>query len=119
MRLAMEYESKQGWVPEDVSGENHGFDIRLTQYDQDGSFTDIRYTEVKARAQSGAVRISSNERKKARHFWKKFWLYIVTQAGAMNPQLNCIQNPVERFQMDEDIFSTSYIIPEDRWIVQT
>jgi len=102
----MEYESKQGWVPEDVSGENHGFDIRLTQYDQEGSFTDIRYTEVKARAQSGAIHLSANEWKKARHFEEKFCLYIVTDAGTDEPNLHRIRDPGEQFREDEDIFAT-------------
>jgi len=106
MRLSMEYESKQGWVPEDVSSENHGFDIRSTKYDQDGSFTDIRYTEVKARAQSGAIHLSANEWKKARHFEEKFCLYIVTDAGTDEPNLHRIRDPGEQFREDEDIFAT-------------
>jgi hypothetical protein len=116
MREAMAYEREQGWQPQDVSGENHGFDIRSARYDPDGTFADIRYIEVKARAQSGAVRISANEWKKARHFGDKFWLYIVTDASTNNPTLNSIQDPAAVFQMEEDIFATGYIIPEDRWI---
>jgi hypothetical protein len=116
MREAMAYERQQGWQPEDVSGENHGFDIRSTRYDPDGTFADIRYIEVKARAQSGAIRLSANEWKKARHFGEKFWLYIVTDASTNNPTLNSIQDPAAVFQMEEDIFATGYIIPEERWI---
>ncbi len=60
MREAMQYEREQGWRPEDVSGENHGFDVRSTRYHPDGTpsagsgpaFADIRYIEVKARARS-------------------------------------------------------------------
>lgn len=119
MRVAMQYERDQGWSPEDVSGENLGFDIRSTQYAGDGSFADIRYIEVKARAQSGAVRISANEWKKARHFGEKFWLYIVVQAGSEHPQMHRIQNPAERFEMEVDIFTTGYHIPEERWLAHT
>lgn len=68
MRVALDYEREQGWRPEDVSGENHGFDVRSTRYDSDGTFADIRYIEVKARAGSGAIRLSANEWKKARRF---------------------------------------------------
>jgi superfamily II DNA or RNA helicase len=116
MQVALEYECQQGWSPQDVSSENLGFDIRSTCYADDGSFLDIRYIEVKARAQSGAVRISANEWKKARHFGDKFWLYIVTQAGSDEPQLHCIQNPAERFEMEVDIFTSGYQIPEERWL---
>jgi superfamily II DNA or RNA helicase len=115
MRVAMEYEQEQGWHPEDVSGENHGFDVRSTKYGPDGTFADIRYIEVKARARSGAIRLSANEWKKARHFDDKFWLYVVTEAGTDAPELHCLQNPAAHFQMDEDIFATGFIVPEDRW----
>jgi hypothetical protein len=115
MQAALQYEREQGWLPEDVSAENLGFDIRSTLYGQDGSFVDIRYIEVKARAHSGAVRISSNEWKKARHFGDKFWLYIVVDAGSSSPDLYRIQNPGNQFKMEEDIFAAGFIIPEDKW----
>jgi hypothetical protein len=119
MRTAMQYEREQGWQPEDVSGENHGFDVRSTCYNSDGTFADIRYIEVKARAQSGAIRLSANEWKKARHFDDKFWLYVVTDAGSETPRLHRIQNPAAHFRMDEDIFATGFIIPEEYWKRQT
>lgn len=64
------------------------------QYERDHGF-DVRYIEVKARARSGAVRISANEWKKARHFGEKFWLYGVTEAGM---EIHRIQHPVVRFR---------------------
>lgn len=115
MRVAMQHERDQGWHPEDASGENHGFDVRSSRYNADGTFADIRYIEVKARARSGAIRLSANEWKKARHFDDKFWLYIVTGAGTEAPELHRIQNPAVHFQMGEDIFATGFIVPEDRW----
>jgi len=115
MRVAMQFEREQGWQPEDVSGENHGFDVRSTCYNPDGTFVDIRYIEVKARSRTGAVRISANEWKKARHFGEKFWLYVVTEAATDEPQMHPIQNPAAHFRMDEDIFATGFIIPEENW----
>jgi len=115
MRVAMAYERDRGWHPEDVSGENHGFDVRSSQYEADGSFADVRYVEVKARAHSGAIRLSSNEWKKARHFGGKFWLYVVTEAGTDAPQLHRIQNPAVHFQIDRDIFATGFVIPLGKW----
>jgi SNF2 family DNA or RNA helicase len=96
MREAMRYEQEHDWTPEDVSGENHGFDVRSIFY-QDGEFAGIRYIEVKARAQSGAIRLSANEWKKARRYGNDYWLYIVTQAGTNEPQLQRIQNPTLEF----------------------
>jgi hypothetical protein len=40
MRVAMGYEREQGWRLEDVSGENHGFDVRSTRYNPDGTFAE-------------------------------------------------------------------------------
>ena len=73
----------------------------------------------KARARSEAIRLSANEWKKARHFGDKFWLYIVTQAASDAPQLQRIQNPAAHFQLDEDIFATGFIIPEEKWRERT
>ncbi len=115
MQVAMAYERAQGWQPEDVSGENHGFDVRSTRYNPDGTFADIRYIEVKARARSGAIRLSSNEWKKARHFGDKFWLYVVTGAAGDAPQLHRIQNPAAHLQMGKDILATGFIVREETW----
>jgi superfamily II DNA or RNA helicase len=115
MRVALAFEQERGRQPEDVSGENHGFDVRSVAYDEEGAFAGIRYIEVKARAQSGAIRLSANEWKKARRYGDDYWLYIVTQAATGDPQLQRIQNPAAQFALDEDIFATGFIIPEDRW----
>jgi superfamily II DNA or RNA helicase len=114
MDVSIAYETDNGWSPEDVHQENHGFDIRSIKYGEDGDFEDIRYIEVKARAQEGAIRISANEWKKAKRFQDKFWLYVVTAAGTAQPKLERIQNPVRAFKVDEDIYATGYIIPKDK-----
>lgn len=113
MEVAMKFEEKEGWKPEDVSKENLGFDIRSIKYAEDGTFEDIRYIEVKTRAREGAVRISANEWKKAKRFRDKYWLYVVTNA-ATEPKLTRINNPAEKFKIDEDIYATGYIIPFER-----
>jgi superfamily II DNA or RNA helicase len=119
MREAMAYEREHGWNPEDVSAENLGFDIRSTRYNDDGSYADTRYIEVKARAHMGAIRLSANEWKQARKFGKKYWLYIVIRAATDDPQVEPVPDPASQFQVGEDIFSTGFIIPEDRWRERT
>ena len=79
------------------------------------TFADVRYVEAKARARSGAIRLSANEWKKARHFDDKFWLYIVTDAGIDAPQLHRVHNPAAHFRMGEDIVATGYITHEETW----
>ena len=59
MEVAMEYERQQGRVPEDVTKENLGFDIRSRGKDE---------IEVKARAGEGDVALTPNERFKAKRF---------------------------------------------------
>ena len=106
-------------MPEDVSAENLGFDVRSIRYHEDGTLAEIRYIEVKARARSGAVRISSNEWKKARHFGDKFWLYVVTGAKTEAPALHRIPDPAAGFRVGEEIVATGYIIQEDVWRERT
>lgn len=115
MTVAMAYETENGWQPADVSGENHGFDVRSIQYESDGTLAAIRYIEVKARARSGGIRLSANEWKKARRHGEHYWLYIITQAASDAPHLSRIQNPAQHFTLDEDIFATGFIIPEEKW----
>ena len=115
MEVAIAYERERGWHPEDVSAENLGFDVRSICYGEDGTFDDIRYVEVKARARAGAIRLSSNEWKKARHFGEKFWLYVVTETGSDRPELHRIQDPAAHFSEGKDIFATGFIVHEEAW----
>jgi hypothetical protein len=115
MRVATEHEKSQGREVTDVSKETHGgFDLRSLGYDEHGR-AEPRYIEVKARARSGAVRISANEWKKARMFGDAYWLYIVTDAGSVSPVLTTLQNPATAFAEGEDIYATGYIIDEEKW----
>ncbi|NIA10356.1 MAG: DUF3883 domain-containing protein, partial [Nitrospiraceae bacterium] len=114
METAIGFEREDGWTVEDVHTENLGFDLRSVKYDEDGIFKDIRYIEVKARAKEGSIRLSANEWKKAKRFQDQYWLYIVTNAGTQTPKLTRIQNPHQRFRVDEDIYATGYIIPFER-----
>ena len=115
MGVAMHYEAQAGWHAQDVSPENHGFDIRSTLYDEEGIYRASRYIEVKARARSGAIRLSANEWKKARRHSEHYWLYIITHAATDSPQLTRIQNPAAHFTLGEDIFETGLIIPAEKW----
>lgn len=116
MRVAMDYETQNGRDVEDVSKEKHGgFDLRSMKFDEHGRLETIRYIEVKARARSGAIRLTANEWKKARHFGADYWIYIVTNAGTADPELTNIQNPAARFHEGENIFATGFIVSEKDW----
>lgn len=115
MELTLRFEKENGWIPEDVSAQNLGFDVRSIKYRPDGVLKGIRYIEVKSRAHSGNIRVSANEWKKARRFGEEYWLYIVTYAGTEKPQLIRIKNPAACFKIDDDIYATGYIIPQESW----
>ena len=103
METTMRYEREQGRIPEDVSAENLGFDVRST--DPAGL---KRYIEVKARSEPGAVSLTQNEWFKAKQFKLDYFLYVILNA-ATQPELQIIQNPAEQTSPEEKI-ETRYLI---------
>jgi len=97
MEEAMRYEREQGRMPEDVSAQNLGFDVRST--DAQGR---KRYIEVKGRAAIGPVQLTQNEWFKAQRFKDDYYLYVALNA-IIEPQLYIIQNPAMILQPDQQI----------------
>ncbi len=108
MEIAVQYERNQGREPEDVSKENLGFDIRSKGQDE------IRYIEVKARADEGEVALTQNEWFKAKRFKNQYWLYIVSNARK-SPTLHLIQNPAENLTVTERVEVVRFVIPPEEW----
>lgn len=106
MKVAMEYEIREGRRPEDVSSQNLGFDIRSV--DRDGR---VRYIEVKARAGVGEVALTQNEWFKAQRLKDDYYLYVVFNAVS-SPRLIIIQNPAERLKPQEKVDVVRYIVDE-------
>lgn len=109
MEVAMAYERMNGRIPEDVSAENLGYDIRSK-----GRDGEVRYIEVKARATTGEVALTQNEWFKAKRFREQYWLYVVENA-AINPTLYIIQNPAEKLEVVEKVESVRFIVPVNEW----
>ncbi|WP_347242800.1 DUF3883 domain-containing protein [Thermogutta sp.] len=86
---AMRYERERGWVPEDVSAEDRGFDI-LSRHPESGS---VRFIEVKGRAGEGPVALTPNEYKTAERLRGDYWLYVVFDC-ATRPRLIPVQDPL-------------------------
>jgi len=106
MKITMEHERRHGRIPEDVSGENLGFDVRSI------SDSEIRYIEVKARRGRDNVELTQNEWLKARRFRENYWLYVVYNAGT-DPELTVIQDPysnLEPLRREE----VRYIVPAEQ-----
>lgn len=104
MEYAMDYERKQGRIPEDVSQQNLGFDIR--SLDTRGT---IRYIEVKARAGRGGVALTQNEWFKAQRFGDDYYLYAIMNAASA-PELFVIRNPAARLHAKTQVESVRYLI---------
>jgi hypothetical protein len=89
MEEALRYERARGWLPEDVSSENRGFDI-LSRHPEGAQ---VRFIEVKGRATKGAIVLTANEYKTAERLRGDYWLYAVLDC-ATKPRLIPIQDPV-------------------------
>ncbi len=108
MEIAMEYERTMGRVPEDVSRDNLGFDIRSKGREE------IRYIEVKARKGEGLVALTCNEWFKAKRFKEQYWLYVVADA-VTNPTLYIINNPADTLNVEEQIEAVRFLVPVGEW----
>lgn len=109
MQIAIEFEKRSGRVPEDVSKENLGFDIRSKGRNE------VRYIEVKARADVGPVALTPNELFKAKRFKDQYWLYVVFKA-VKEPELIIINNPAEKLRCEEKVEVVRFIVPLEELI---
>ena len=113
MKFVMEYEKKQGRVPEDVHPENLGYDIRSIELPKAITHVDeiksCRYIEVKARAVEGVVAMTPNEWLMAQRLKDDYWLYIVINCTS-NPELYVLQNPAAKLEPDEEIDVLRYVV---------
>lgn len=108
MQVAMDHEREQGRIPEDVSQENLGFDIRSS--DENGR---IRYIEVKARAGTGVIELTQNEWFKAQRFGDDYYLYVVFNASS-HPELFIVRNPAVNLDAMEKIELVRYVVDEEQ-----
>jgi len=113
MKVAMEFEVKEGRNPVDVSKENLGFDVRSTV-----SNGEVRYIEVKARAGEGKIALTPNEWLMAQRLKEEYWLYVVVNA-ASTPELYVIQNPALHLKPEEEISIVRYIVKDWKDKAQT
>ncbi len=104
MSVVMEYEVRNERVPDDVSLQNLGYDIRSCD-----EAMNYRYIEVKARSKEGSVALTPNEWLMAQRLKDEYWLYIVINAST-NPELYLIQNPASKLSPDKEIDIVRYIV---------
>ncbi len=94
IEAAMAHERAQGWVVESVEAENRGYDLISRRFASDDPerVAEVRYIEVKGRAQVGEVALSPNEFLKAGILGEAYWLYVVYNC-ATQPELHPIHDP--------------------------
>ncbi len=81
---------------ESVESENRGFDLisRKPHPEDPDTSIDHRFIEVKGRAETGQVLLSTNEHKTAQRLGKDYWLYVVFNCSS-EPELHRIQDPAQ------------------------
>ena len=108
VRYVMQYEKEKLRIPEDVSSQNLGYDIKFIDKDNN-----VRYIEVKTRAKSGDIALTTNEWFKAQRFGDYYYLYVVYDA-AKEPKLSIIQNPCKNLNPTKEYISVRFIIDENQ-----
>jgi len=94
VREAIKHEESRGWTVESVETENRGFDLisRRPHPHDPKTFVEVRFIEVKGRADVGEVALSANEYKTAQRLGSDYWLYVAFRCCA-TPELHLIHDP--------------------------
>jgi len=110
MDVAMRYERSRGWSPRDVSDEGEHYDVR-----SESPSGELRFIEVKGRAQSGAIVITGPELDKLAQLGPRAWLYVVTFCKGEQPRLRMIQDPVSKLNPAMLYRQVQYLVEEADW----
>jgi len=124
IQFATKHEEAQGRSVESVETENRGFDLisRLPHPEDPKTAIDVRFIEVKGRAATGEIALTTNEYNTAKRLKKDFWLYVVFHC-ATNPSLNAIKDPgqldwqpivkIEHYRLNQDSVKHPVELKED------
>lgn len=109
MKIAMDYETSQGWNPTDVSMNNEGYDIKSISPEQIK-----KYIEVKGRNIEGGVMLSENEMNRLGQLGDSAWLYIIVNCKS-DPTLHRIQNPANILHFEKKTKGVQYFLSYEEW----
>jgi len=124
VQFAIQHEQAQGRVVESVEADNRGFDLisRKPHPEDPKTATDVRFIEVKGRADTGDIALTSNEYNTARRLKKDYFLYVVLHC-ATTPSLNILPDPatldwqpivkVEHYRLRQDSIRHPVELRED------
>jgi len=110
MDVVLRFERGRGWTPYDISLNGEHYDIR-----SEAPSGEVRYIEVKGRAESGAVMLTSPEVDKLRQLGERAFLYIVTQCREEKPSLRIIQDPMSQLSPEMLYRQVQYLVDEKDW----
>jgi superfamily II DNA or RNA helicase len=124
VQFAIKHEEAQGRAVESVEADNRGFDLisRKLHPEDPKTAIDVRFIEVKGRADTGDIALTSNEYNTAKRLKKDYYLYIVLRC-ATAPSLNIFQDPaildwqpivkVEHYRLKQDSIKHPVELKED------
>ena len=124
VQFAIKHEEAEGRVVESVEADNRGFDLisRKLHPEDPKTAIDVRFIEVKGRADTGDIALTSNEYNTAKRLKKDYYLYIVLHC-ATAPSLNIFQDPaildwqpivkVEHYRLKQDSIKHPVELKED------
>ena len=94
VQFVIQHEEAEGRVVESVEMDNRGFDLisRKPHPEDPKTAIDVRFIEVKGRAETGEIALTSNEYNTAKRLKKDDWLYVVFHC-ATQPSLNILRDP--------------------------
>ncbi len=113
VQFAIKHEEAEGRVVESVEADNRGFDLisRKPHPEDPKTAIDVRFIEVKGRAHTGDIALTSNEYNTAKRLRKDYSLYVVFHCTS-NPSLNILNDPstldwqpivkVEHYRLKQD-----------------
>jgi hypothetical protein len=125
VRFAIEHEEAEGRVVESVEADNRGFDLisRKPHPEDPKTAIDVRFIEVKGRAHTGDIALTSNEYNTAKRLRKDYSLYVVFHCASPNPSLNILNDPstldwqpivkVEHYRLKQDSVKHPVELKED------
>jgi superfamily II DNA or RNA helicase len=128
-RIAVDFviahEKAEGRLVESVESENRGFDLisRRPHPEDPKTALDVRFIEVKGRAHTGEIALTSNEFRTAQRLGRDYFLYVVFHCATPEPSLNVLRDPskldwqpvvkVEHYKLRIDSPTSPVVLRED------
>ena len=124
VQFVIQHEEAEGRVVESVEKDNRGFDLisRKPHPEDPKTAIDVRFIEVKGRADTGEIALTANEYNTAKRLKQDYWLYVVFHC-ATHPTLNSLRDPatldwqpvtkIEQYRLRQDSIPHPVELKED------